>query len=257
MRVKKTPIIEPIITPDLQPFVEKLSKDLRDSAKLLNPKQVRYLVDCYYQIQHYRIATASQTRSQLPKDADAALDAELETENGDRDEGEPRTFPSWLSAQLKMLENQINGALLVYARNQPTGKWLLSVCGIGPVISAGLLAFIDPEKTKAVSSLWRYAGLDPTAEWKSGQKPPWNLRLKTLCAFKIGESFVKTQNRDADFYGKLYAERKKQYQEINERGGYSDRAKEILGKKKFKKNYRGIQAPLWWQITTRTDSRNG
>lgn len=62
---------------------------------------------------------------------------------------------------------------------------------------------------------------------------PWNARLKVLC-FKIGESFVKVQNKPEDVYGKIYAERKKKEQEANGRFEYRDQAEKILNSKNFR-----------------------
>jgi len=56
--------------------------------------------------------------------------------------------------------------------------------------------------------------------------------LKTLCAFKLGESFVKVQNRESDVYGKVFAERKAGEIEANERGDFKEVAEAKL--KKFK-----------------------
>ena len=54
-------------------------------------------------------------------------------------------------------------------------------------------------------------------------KRPWNGALKTLC-WKIGNSFEKTKNRDADVYGKILAERR-EYEEVkNENGDYAESA---------------------------------
>jgi hypothetical protein len=93
------------------------------------------------------------------------------------------------------------------------------------VISAGLLAHINIEQAPTAGHIWRFAGLDPTTEWKKGQKRPFNASLKSLVAFKLGESFVKVQNNDNDVYGKLFAERKKLDQQRNDSGEFADVAK--------------------------------
>jgi hypothetical protein len=110
--------------------------------------------------------------------------------------------------------------------------WARSIVGIGPVISAGLLAHIDITKAPTVGHIWRYAGLDPTQSWEKGQKRPWNARLKTLC-WKIGESFVKVSGNEKDIYGKVYKERKEIETARNEKLEFSEQAIAILGKKRF------------------------
>lgn len=64
---------------------------------------------------------------------------------------------------------------------------------------------------------------------------PWNASLKVLC-WKIGESFIKVQSNEKDYYGKLYAKRKAMEQMKNERGDFAETAKEILQRKRFGKD---------------------
>jgi len=189
--------------------VRKLDKDIRRAAaEGLSRQEARYLVDMYYQIQEHRIATAAQGR---------ALG----------EAGEPNGVIEYLTAELAVLEAEIKKALLAYAGADPVGRWSLSICGIGPVIAAGLLAHIDIEKAPTAGHVWSFAGLYPGQEWKKGQKRPWNAALKTLC-WKIGESFVKVSGNEKDVYGKVYRRRKEFEQGMNERGDYAAQAAEKL-----------------------------
>jgi hypothetical protein len=110
-----------------------------------------------------------------------------------------------------------------------------SIVGIGPVISAGLAAHIDVTRSNTVGHIWRFAGLDPTVEWKKGEKRPWNASLKCLC-WTIGESFVKVSGRPDDFYGQLYLQRKQIEQQRNEAGGLADQAARKLERFKIGKD---------------------
>jgi hypothetical protein len=169
--------------------IRRLSRDLRNSSKLITAAQARWLVDRYYQVQDDRIRAAGQIRSELDTD-------------------EPNTLLDWLLGNYATLENDIRRALAAYSESQLPGVWARSICGIGPVIAAGLLAHIDVSREPTVGKLWRFAGLDPTQKWEKGTKRPWNARLKVLTTFKLGESFVKVQNRESDVYGKVFAARK-------------------------------------------------
>lgn len=181
----------------LEPL-KRLTKDLAKAAATLSLDEVRYLVDAYYMMQQNRITAGHQVRT--------------------LDEGEePHLVLDWFAAQSNMLENQIKRALDKWTDAQPVAVWAKSLCGIGPVISAGLLAHIDITRAPTVGHIWRFAGLDPTTVWEKKTKRPYNATLKTLCSFKLGESFVKIQNNDADVYGQVYAQRKKQELEANER----------------------------------------
>ena len=99
----------------------------------------------------------------------------------------------------------------------PAAVWAKSIIGIGPVMAAGLAAHIDISECPTVGRIWRFAGLDPTVEWKEHGKRPWNASLKSLCG-KIGESFAKVSGHERDVYGKLYIQRKALEQARNAAG---------------------------------------
>lgn len=200
----------------IETHVEKLvKKDVKDAVNTLTTQEVRFLVDSYYMMQEDRKRSANQIR---------ALD---ESE-------EPHMIIDWLFHQSKTMEDQIKKSLDWYSMTQDIGVWSRSVCGIGPVIAAGLIAHIDITKAPTAGHIWRYAGQDPTSKWLKGEKRPWNASLKTLC-WKIGESFVKVSNNENDVYGKFYKDRKVLEIERNEAGKFADQAERILKEKKIGK----------------------
>lgn len=203
--------------------VNKLHKDLRVAAKTLSQDEARFLVDSYYQYQDDR------------KRANAR---ERQLEGSD----EPHEILSWLGVQSSTLEKQIVIPLDIYTENHPVGRWAKSICGIGPVIAAGLLAHINIERCPTAGHLWAFAGLDPTKKWGKGQKRPWNADLKTLCAFKLGECFVKVQNRPQDTYGKVYAARKRLEIERSEAGLFAEQAANMLATRKIGKETEAYKA---------------
>ena len=194
--------------------VVKLSRDLRNAAKSLGVKEARYLVDSYYVLQDYRIAAANQQRALT----------------GDEEPGE---VIRWLNVQMETLETQLRAALDKWSSAQPMGEWTRNVCGIGPVIAAGLLANIDITKAPTAGHIWRFAGLDPSSKWEKGQKRPWNASLKRLC-WLIGESFVKVSGNPKDRYGKLYLHRKAYEMQKNEALDYAPLAAVYLERMKKK-----------------------
>jgi hypothetical protein len=108
---------------------------------------MRYFVDQYYQSQEYRKASANQI---------SAIERS----------GEPcQELTNDIHKQLERIENQIKSQLEVASNNSPVGRWANSIVGIGPVISAGLLAYIDIREAPTVGHIWRFAGLDPTQSW--------------------------------------------------------------------------------------------
>ena len=197
-----------IVLDETESSVVKLSKDLRQAATTISSTEARFLVDAYYQMQDRRIRSNNQLR-QMPD--------------------EPHEVLGWLAAQSTILENNVKGALDVYSKYHPIGERIRTVVGVGPVIAAGLLAHIDIHKAKTAGALWKYAGLDPSAQWKKGQKRPWNAALKVLC-WKLGESFVKVSGNKNDVYGKIYKQRKELEAQRNESGEFAEQAKAKLEK---------------------------
>jgi hypothetical protein len=220
--------------------ISKLTNDLKKAARTLTDKEARYLVDGYYALQGYRVATGNQI---------FALN----------NSKEPNEVLRWFFDNAEVLEGQMKRALNAYSDTKVVGRWSKSICGIGPVIAAGLLAHIEmypwrctqakaDQAVKACSEkephpggtcsrqplatagqIWRFAGLDPTDVWNKGEKRPWNASLKTLC-WKIGESFVKVHNNDSDYYGKLYTKRKEWETAKNANHDYADQAADKLKK---------------------------
>lgn len=194
-------------TQELEP-IQKLTKDIKEAAYILSSDEARFLVDSYYQMQDNRIRAAGQIRSMT-------------------ESGEPNEVLQWLLSQNTTLENQVKRALDAYSGSNHVGQWARNQKGIGPVIAAGLLAHIDIHKAPTVGHIWSFAGLDPNAKWKKGERRPWNAQLKVLC-WKAGQSFVKISGDENALYGQIYKKRKEYEVAKNEAGDYADQAKAKL-----------------------------
>jgi hypothetical protein len=127
--------------------VARLTAELKADAARMARTEARYLVDAYYQTQEARKRAANQHRS------------------GDGQDDPAFPLVDWLAAHMATLELRIKNLLGAYAAAHPVGLWSQSICGVGPVISAGLLAHIDIRKAPTVGHIWRFAGLDPTLQW--------------------------------------------------------------------------------------------
>ena len=138
--VSSTPI-------DLEP-IARLTRDIKASVQEVDPQEVRQLISMYYAIQDYRIESAGQIR---------ALKA------GEK----PIQFLSWLFDNMRRLEDNIKSALDYYTDVEPSGMgaWAKSIYGIGPVLSAALIAYIDIEKAPYAGHIERFGGLDPKQKW--------------------------------------------------------------------------------------------
>ena len=190
--------------------ITKLSKDIKNAALTLEVDELRLLVDNYYSIQKQRLRAEDQSKK-MSKNK------------------EPHDLFLWYAEQNKKLQDEIKKVLHYYTLHHPVGQWLNKQMGIGPVISAGLLAHIDIEKAPTVGHIYSFAGLVSDIKWDKGQKRPWNAKLKTLC-WHAGQGFIKTSKRENSFYGKIYAERKEWEQEQNELLAYRQAAEEMKKK---------------------------
>jgi len=208
---------------ELTVSIEKLSRDLRNSAASMTPTEARLLVDAYYTMQKLRIMNSNRATAMAKG-------------------GEPHEVISWLSNQSLLLEKQVAAALDKFRQSQPINDWLKTVHGIGPVLAAGLISHIDIHQAPTVGHIWSYAGLNPTAVWAAGQKRPWNSALKTLC-WKIGESFKKFSNNEKCVYGRVYRERKEYEIKRNINGDHAELcAKEMTTRKVMTENQKTYYA---------------
>lgn len=193
-----------------------LTRDVRSMTVDFDQRSVRDLVSTYYGLQKLRVMTNNRTKA-LQK------------------AGSPHELVEYYTKQMHNLESGLVKPLNSFANQFVAGRWALSQYGIGPVLSAGLLAHIDITKAPTAGSVWRYAGLDPTVVWNKGEKRPWNADLKML-TWKIGQSFMKFSNRAQCFYGQLYKMDKARRVEKNNNGDYAEFAANILASKNFKAN---------------------
>ena len=199
---------------ELVKSLNRWSKDLRDASRMMSPQEVRYLVDYYYQVQKFRITAANQIRSMGEEESHRLLD--------------------FVFGNMEVVEEDIRKALGAFAKEWRVGQWMLNICGIGPVISAGMLANLDVRGRPHAGHFWKFAGMAANQKWEKGQKRPWNADLKVLC-YKAGESFVKVQNNPKDFYGKLFRQHKDMLIAKNDSGAFATDAARILTEKNFSK----------------------
>lgn len=193
--------------------LQRLSKDLKLASQTMSEEEVRYLVDCYYQLQEARKASGNQ------------LSAASKS-------GEPHAVLTWFRDNALYLESQVQRSLDSYADSKRVGRWAKSIFGIGPVIAAGLLAHINIEKAPTAGHIWSFAGITPDVVWKEGEKRPFNATLKTL-TWKIGQSFLKFSNNEECVYGQALRERWEYEKKKNWSGQLAGQAREKLAKFKI------------------------
>lgn len=104
--------------------ITRLSKDMKDAAKLMGLMEARYLVDAYYQYQNVRI----RAKHQVDRCGDA---------------NEPTELLRWAHGNFDQIESDVKRSLGVFAAEYAVGEWLQSICGIAEVMSAGFLTTFD------------------------------------------------------------------------------------------------------------------
>ena len=139
-----------------------ISKDVKESVVGITRDEVRFLVDSYYQRQEVRKATDNQVRSLIQG---------YDSDGSDETEVKVPSALEWLAANQRNEEAQIKKMLETYAESDPVGRWLMAIIGIGPVISAGLIAYFDIDKCTHFNQFHSYAGLnDNNNPWLGTEK---------------------------------------------------------------------------------------
>ena len=183
------------------------------SAALLTNAEARFLVANYYQSQEMRKRSDLQIRHLGPERAEGNVIPEV----------------LMLTAEQFMhAEETMAKALRRFAENRAVGQWCMLNPGVGPIITAGLLAHLDITKAATAGAFWKFTGLDPTIEWNKGEKRPYSADAKQL-VYHLGECFKRVSGRyPSSLYVRLYKERKQFIVARNEKGFYAERAKTFI-----------------------------
>jgi len=149
-------------------------------------EDVRDWIETYYDVQGIRKAVANQIRSRTQRGIP------------------PSSRSDEVLKQLVTTEKYINTAIKEEVSGIPIyEEFLKDIPGMGHILSAALVSWLDVHETKHASSFWKFAGLhvvDGIApKRKKGEKLDWNPRVRALC-WNIGESFIKKGNTYRDIY---------------------------------------------------------
>ena len=119
-------------------------------------ESLRCLVNFYYQYQGQRIANDDRIKK-ISKGMN---------QNGDKDS---MLALQYLADINREMEHQLKLMLGAYSVTTKVGRWLNDIVGIGPCISAGLLAYFEvTEKMKTAQNFYNYSGLnDNNIPWLS------------------------------------------------------------------------------------------
>lgn len=175
--------------------VSKVNKEDKTALKKVssNKQIVRYLVDQYYQSQAYRITAENQARSLL--------------QGFDDVDKEQFTFINTELDNAKVQENLNKKYMDIITDSIPVCRWMKSITGIGPVLSAYLYSVFDVTVAKYNTNFLSYAGLnDNNNPWlgkekaKAMVKEALDYREEKMHTFNI---FLKEKIGGEDEYNKL------------------------------------------------------
>ena len=119
-----------------------VSRKVKESVAFIDDKQLRVIIDNYYQTQSNRIKTQNQIRA---------------VEQG-YDDSDNMPAMMWLLYNHENAENQIKKMIETYTDAVPVCKWAKSIIGIGPMFSAILWDAIDMEKCNHANQFLNYCG---------------------------------------------------------------------------------------------------
>ena len=96
--------------PEPEP-IRRLDRDIKRAAATLGRDEARFLVDCYYALQDFRIQSANQVRSIVKSEKE-----------------EPHATLQFFGDQFATMEKQVQSALDTYSNSLELGKWSAIPC---------------------------------------------------------------------------------------------------------------------------------
>lgn len=122
--------------------------------------------------------------------------------------------PAWVAVekaikqQRKQALKELSLALKTAAKEDKDIAWLLTIKGIGPIVTGGLVSYLWPlSRFRQVSSLWHYTGLHVVdghkPKFERGKKADWN--RNAFCALLDINQSIKGKNPIRDLYVKFRA----------------------------------------------------
>lgn len=131
---------------------EKLNeiKEFYRSKFKADPAQIRCVIKNYYEAQRKRVRESLQIFQRKRKESETDI------------------MEHFRNATLEVERSQ-EIAIEVWAEDSKLAQWAMQVDGVGPLLAAGLCAYLDVERAPTAGHFWRIAGLDPSRTWVSAK----------------------------------------------------------------------------------------
>lgn len=188
-------------------------EDAKLAAKHLKSQEVQYLFRMYDYFLNERVAIQSRIRT-LPEVPNKALTFMLE--------------------EVKAREDNIRAILDEFTSSHPVGQQIKKIKGIGPVISAGLIAHIDMDIAQHVAQILAYGGYTEKAVWRKGEKRNFNMGFKKVL-INLGRSFLFSSGYPDSYFGWQYKLLKARIIGLNETGAFKEKCEWKLANYNFDK----------------------
>ena len=131
-------------------LVDRIKRDFLDyvgtDIATLSRDETRFMVSQFYDLQENRMQSDNRIRALANQNA-------------------PKSALQFIRDQIYMSEKNVEKILTVFSDTQEIGQWAKSIPGVGPILSAALIAHIDITKAPTVGHIWSFAGLNPTSSW--------------------------------------------------------------------------------------------
>lgn len=185
-----------------------------ERIKKLKNKELRVLVESFYDMQKLRIALGNRIRQYGKAGLLESVDP----------------YPAL--ERIREGEKELEGQIPSVVKQHPLwDMWFSGVKGIGPDMAAGVIAWRDDiGKADTISAFWKYHGLSPTqTKREKGQKLDHNPKAKTH-VWKVGVQLLKAQG----IYAEIYYRAKARYER---RDDIRKKHEHIVGYKKKNGKY--------------------
>lgn len=156
---------------------QKLSGELLAEMRTVSSigrDEIKILINNYYQVQDMRKATREQIRS---IEAGRAVGSKSNV-----------AILDWMLKNNVIIEKGVEDALDAITMSTPVGRWLRGIVGIGPILSGGLLAYLDVTNIQYATAFHSYAGLNDNNR-------PW---LGTAKTTEIVNSIIPSRGKVTD-----------------------------------------------------------
>ena len=129
---------------------ERMGKKLKSEIReISNPSrdEIRMLINLFYQMQANRIALSNQIRSIKQENPDGGKESQIDVLDN-------------FMKNMAIMELNAQDTLEIICQSTEVGRWLRQIKGIGPVLAAGCLAYLDVTGKEYASQFISYAGLN-------------------------------------------------------------------------------------------------